>query len=129
MLEEILKKLIFSFGVGTIYTKIARTCPVCNLARPKQIRKIVGRQRTNSYLPDENLIIDSAYLPNSTSGFKEFKENLESSLAYLNTALEAVSPYHRGKSSMAESSIRLLKRALRKTCLYSPAPVINSPSF
>ena len=71
MLEEILKKIIFAFGLGTICAKIAKTCPVCILARPKQIRKLIGKQRTNSYLPGENLVIDSAYLPNSTCGFNK----------------------------------------------------------
>ena len=71
MLETILRRIIFAFGLGTIFAKTAKTCPVCILARPKQIRNIIGRQRTNTYLPGENLVIDSAYLPNSTSGFNK----------------------------------------------------------
>ena len=51
----------------------------------------------------------------------EFKEGLDKELARMNVQLEATAPYIKSSTSTAESAIRLLKRALRKLCLYDPS--------
>merc|ERR1712074_149524 len=51
----------------------------------------------------------------------EFKSGRQDQLASYNIALEATSPYIKSSTSTAECSIRLLKRALKRICLYDPA--------
>ena len=50
----------------------------------------------------------------------EFKKGLDEALAGLTSRLESTSPYVKWTTSQAENSLRLLKRALTKLCLYKP---------
>ena len=52
---------------------------------------------------------------------KEFRAGLQEALASYNIALEATSPYIKSSTSSVECSIRLLKRALKRVCLYDPS--------
>ena len=48
-------------------------------------------------------------------------KGLETHMSHLNISLESTCPNMKGSSSVAETSIRLLKRAMKKMCLYNPA--------
>ena len=52
---------------------------------------------------------------------QEFQKGLGAELASLNVSLEATTPYVKGTTAIAETSVRLLKRALKKACLYNPS--------
>jgi hypothetical protein len=52
---------------------------------------------------------------------QEFKKGLDTELASLNVPLEATEPYVKGTTAVAETSVRLLKRAMKKACLYNPS--------
>ena len=52
---------------------------------------------------------------------QEFQQGLGAELASMNISLEATTPYVKGTTAIAEASVRLLKRALKKACLYNPS--------
>ena len=166
-LYDILAKLFYTKGLGAITKKIAQTCSVCVLGRPRSVRKITGSQRTTVYLPGQCLCIDSCFLPKSSSGHtklliivdcctsrisaypsknltaqvakahivnhilatgspevicsdfgSEFKSDLKDELAKINIQLQATTPYFKGTTAVAELSVKLIKRAMKKICLY-----------
>ena len=49
---------------------------------------------------------------------QEFKKGLDTELASLNVSLEATTPYVKGTTAVAETSLRLRKTAMKKACLY-----------
>ena len=52
---------------------------------------------------------------------QEFQKGLDAELASLNVSLEATTPYVKGTTAITETSVRLLKRTLKKACLYNPS--------
>ena len=56
-------------------------------------------------------------------------KGLETQMAHLNISLDATCPYMKGISSIAETSIQLLKRAMKKMCLYNPASLSSQLPF
>jgi hypothetical protein len=53
-------------------------------------------------------------LQSTTSVSQEFQKVLDAELASLNVSLEATTPYVKGTNAVAETSVCLLKRAMKK---------------
>ena len=51
----------------------------------------------------------------------EFMKNLDIFLAQYNISLQASQPYHKGSTAAAESTINLVKSALRRICEADPS--------
>ena len=47
---------------------IVDNCFLCKLNAPKRIKKLIGKRRTNYFVPSQCLVLDSCYLPRSQSG-------------------------------------------------------------
>ena len=56
----------------------------------------------------------------------EYSQRLEDFLATYNIGLESSTPYHKGSTSQAESSIHLAKSALRAICLADSSNWVES---
>ena len=48
----------------------------------------------------------------------EFRKDLKDELAKINIQLQATTPYFKGTTAVAELSVKLIKRAMKKICLY-----------
>ena len=48
----------------------------------------------------------------------EFRKDLKVELAKINIQLQATTPYFKGTTAVAELSVKLIKRAMKKICLY-----------
>ena len=157
--------LIYHPNLDKLIRQVVHTCSICILTQPKQVRNLIGSRRTDLYLPGQNLVLDSLYLPKSRLGNSkaliivdsctsrislfeskdlkassvrrhiktyfqcqplsqyitcnlgtEFRQELDVYLAGLGIQLLSTKPFNKGSTAVAESSIRLVKAALRKYC-------------
>ena len=69
-MDSLLRSLIFHPRLGDMISRVVKTCLICTLSAPKRIRTLIGSQSSNYYLPSQCLVVDSAYFPKSSHGYK-----------------------------------------------------------
>ena len=65
---SLLRHLIYHPRLKQMIVAIVDNCFLCKLNSPKRIKKLIGKRRTNYFVPSECLVLDSCYLPRSQSG-------------------------------------------------------------
>ena len=60
--------LIYHPQLKEFIHNVVHTCSICILTQSKRARNLISSRRTDLYLPGQNLVLDSLYLPRSKLG-------------------------------------------------------------
>ena len=64
----LLQCLIFHPDLQKLIRGVVHSCLICTISQPKRVRNLIGSRRSNFYVPNQCLVIDSMVLPRSQYG-------------------------------------------------------------
>ena len=93
-----LQCLVYHPDLRKMIQETVNACLICTISQPKRVRQLIGERRSNFYLPNQCLVIDSLILPRSQHGHTSALILLDSCTGYIScfpsTNLKASSVRH-----------------------------------
>ena len=82
-MATLLQCLIYHPDLQKLIKSVVHSCLICTISQPKRVRKLIGSRRSNFYVPNQCLVIDSMILPKSQYGHNSALILVDSCTGYI----------------------------------------------